>query len=85
MKISVPKETQPGETRTPLTPDGAARLVKLGAQVEVEAGLGLRAGFADAAYTAAGATITADRTALLGSGDLVLRVRKPPVGEIALL
>jgi NAD(P) transhydrogenase subunit alpha len=68
-----------------LTPDSAARLVKLGAQVEVEAGLGLRAGFADAAYTAAGATITADRKALLGSGDMVLRLRKPPVGEIALL
>ena len=53
--------------------------------MEVEAGLGLRAGFADAAYTAAGATITADRKALLGSGDMVLRLRKPPVGEIALL
>ena len=43
MKISVPKETHPGETRTPLTPDSAAKLVKLGAQVEVEAGLGARA------------------------------------------
>ena len=85
MKIAVPKETHPGETRTPLTPDSAAKLVKLGAQVEVEAGLGLRAGFADAAYTAAGATITADRKALLNSADMVLRVRKPPVEEIALL
>ncbi len=85
MKISVPKETQAGETQTPLTPDSAAKLVKLGAQVEVEAGLGLKAGFADAAYAAAGATLTADRKALLSSGDMVLRLRKPPVGEIALL
>ena len=85
MKISVPKETHPGETRAPLTPDSAARLVKLGAQVEVEAGIGAGAGFADDAYTKAGATVSADRKALLGSADMVLRLRKPPVEEIALL
>jgi len=85
MKISVPKETHPGETRAALTPDGAAKLVKLGAQVEVEAGLGLAAGFADDAYTKAGATITTDRKALISAGDLVLRLRKPPVDEIAWL
>ena len=85
MKIVVPKETQPGETRTPLTPASAAKLVKLGAQVEVEAGLGLASGFADADYAAAGATLTTDRKALLGSADMVLRVRKPSLEEIALL
>ena len=45
MKISVPRETHPGESRAPLTPDSVAKLVKLGAQVEVEAGLGLRRAF----------------------------------------
>ncbi|MGO8839132.1 MAG: Re/Si-specific NAD(P)(+) transhydrogenase subunit alpha [Limisphaerales bacterium] len=85
MKISVPKETHPGETRVPLTPDGAAKLVKLGAQVEVEAGLGLAAGFADDAYAKAGAGVATDRKALISSGDLVLRLRKPPVDEIAWL
>jgi len=85
MKISVPKETHPGETRASLTPESAAKLVKLGAQVEVESGLGLGSGHADAAYTAAGATLAPDRQALLASADMVLRVRKPPVGEIALL
>ncbi len=85
MKISVPKETHPGETRAPLTPDSAAKLVKLGAQVEIEAGLGLAAGFPDDAYTKAGVTITTDRPALVSSGDIVLRLRKPPVEEIALL
>ena len=85
MKISVPRETHPGETRAPLTPDSAAKLVKLGAQVEVEAGLGTAAGFPDDAYTKAGATLTTDRKALLSSGDIVLRLRKPPVDDIALL
>ena len=85
MKIAVPKESHPGETRAPLTPASAAKLVKLGAQVEVEAGLGLGSGFADADYIAAGATLSTDRKTLLGSADLVLRLRKPPIGEIGLL
>jgi len=85
MKIAVPKETHPGETRAPLTPDSAGKLVKLGAQVEVEAGLGNAAGFPDELYTKAGATIATDRKALISSGDIVLRLRKPPMEEIALL
>ena len=85
MKIAVPRETHPGETRAPLTPDAAAKLVKLGAQVEVEAGLGIAAGFPDDAYLKAGALISADRKELVASGDIVLRLRKPPVEEIAWL
>ena len=85
MKISVPRETHPGENRAPLTPDSAAKLVKLGAQVEVEAGLGAAAGFPDEAYAKAGATVSCDRQTLISSGDIVLRLRKPPVEEIAWL
>src|SRR5690242_9488644 len=85
MKISVLRETHSGETRAPLTPDSAAKLLKLGAQVEVEAGLGLAAGHSDEAYSKAGATVSTDRSALIRSGDIVLRLRKPPVEEIALL
>jgi NAD(P) transhydrogenase subunit alpha len=68
-----------------MTPDSAAKLVKLGAQVEVEAGLGIAAGFLDEAYVKAGAAVVNDRKALVGSGDIVLRLRKPPLEEIAWL
>ena len=85
MKISVPRETYPGENRAPLTPDSVAKLVKLGAQVEVEAGLGSAAGFPDEQYSKSGATLATDRKALVNSGDIVLRLRKPPVEEIAWL
>ena len=85
MKIIATKESHPGETRAPLTPDGAAKLVKLGAQVEVEASLGAVAGFPDELYAKAGATISSDRKTLVGSGDIVLRLRKPPIEEISLL
>jgi NAD(P) transhydrogenase subunit alpha len=85
MKITVTRETHPGETRVSLTPEAVGRLVKLGAEVEVESGLGLTAGFADPAYTQAGATVSADRDRLLSSGDVVLGLRKPAPGEIDLL
>ena len=82
MKITAPRETHPGETRTPLTPDAVAKLVKLGAQVEVEAGLGLAAGFPDDAYVKAGATLSTDHNELLITGDIVLRLRKPTLADI---
>ena len=85
MKIFAPTETHPGETRTPLTPDSVAKLIKLGAQVEVEAGIGAAAGYPDDAYTRAGATLSADRPQSLASAGLVVRLRKPPVEEIDLL
>jgi NAD(P) transhydrogenase subunit alpha len=85
MKICIPKEVQPGETRVAVIPDGVARLVKLGAEVEVEAGLGQEAGFSDDAYTAAGARLAADRRSLLSAADLLLRLHKPAVEEVSLL
>jgi H+-translocating NAD(P) transhydrogenase subunit alpha len=85
MKICIPKEVHPGENRVPMTADNVAKLVKRGAQVEIEAGMGLGGGQADATYTGAGATVTRDRRSLLASADLVLRLRKPPLEEVAFL
>jgi len=85
MKISVPKETHSGETRVQMTPAGAKRLTDLGAEVTVEAGLGTIIGVSDSDYEAVGARAIADREAILREADLVLRLRKPPAAEIALL
>ena len=85
MKISAPKEIHPGETRAPLTPACVAKLTKLGAEVEVESGIGIGAGFSDDEYSKNGAVISHDRRNLLHTADMVLRLRKPPVEEIALL
>lgn len=82
MLIFVPKEYDPAELRVPIVPDTVARLVKLGAEVSVETGAGLTAHHGDAAYEKAGARIVSDRGAGLESGDMVLRIRKPPVAEI---
>jgi NAD(P) transhydrogenase subunit alpha len=83
MQLGVPKELHPGENRVPMTPDTAKKLVRLGATVHIETGMGLGSGFEDAAYTDVGAEIVSDRAALLGSSDMLLRLRKPAVEEIA--
>ncbi|HCU35244.1 MAG TPA: Re/Si-specific NAD(P)(+) transhydrogenase subunit alpha [Armatimonadetes bacterium] len=85
MQIFVPQETHAGERRVALVPDDTRKLTARGAQITVEAGMGLSARHADAAYEAAGATITADRRAMLGAADVILRLRKPPADEVELL
>ena len=82
MRIFVPTETEPSERRVALVPASVAKLVKLGAVVEVEAGLGKAIHFSDAEYATAGANVVADRRAGLASADLVLRLGKPPVAEV---
>lgn len=84
MKISVPTETAPRELRVALAPDSVARLIKqLKVEVAVQQGAGLRAGFRDEAYTAAGATIVADAAAALGGAQVVAKVQPPTVNETA--
>src|SRR5919106_1950128 len=80
MRIGVPKETAPGERRVALVPESAKKLIQAGYEVMVEAGAGDAAGYPDAAYRDAGATIESDAAALLGSADLVLKVGPPAVG-----
>ena len=85
MNIAVMKETHPGETRVPMVPATVDRLVKLGAEVVVESGLGATCRFADTTYEAAGARISPAREEMLRSADIVLRLRKPPLAEIPLM
>ncbi len=85
MRIFVPKETDPAERRIPLLPGGAAKLVKLGAEIEVEQGLGTTLNYADRDYESAGAKISADRLRSLAEAEMLLRLQKPPLNEIDLL
>ncbi len=85
MQIVVPAETWENERRVALIPDSVKKLVRAGLSVSVESGLGSQSGYSDADYEEAGATVSGDRAALLGSGDIVLRVRKPSLDEVGQL
>ena len=75
MLIGVPAETMAGETRVAVTPETAKKLVGQGHSVAVQKGAGLSASVTDAAYEAAGATLT-DAAGALGA-EVVLKVRPP--------
>ena len=85
MQLVIPRETQPGENRVSATSETVKKLVRLGAEVVVESGAGTGAGISDADYEAVGASISSDRSALLGNADMVLRLRKPDMDEIGQL
>ena len=76
MKVGVPKEVAGGERRVAITPDAARALIDLSLEVGVESGAGLAAGFTDADYEAAGATVEASASEVF-SADLVLKVAAP--------
>lgn len=83
MRIGVPRETLAGERRVALVPETLARLTKGGAEVVVERGAGVAAGFPDAAYEAAGARVGGDAEAW--GAELVVKVQRPSAAEIASL
>jgi proton-translocating NAD(P)+ transhydrogenase subunit alpha len=77
MKIGVPKERRPDESRVAASPDTVKRLVGRGVDVLVEAGAGDRARFSDQSYVDAGARLVDDAAALYRDADILLKVRRP--------
>jgi NAD(P) transhydrogenase subunit alpha len=82
MKLGVPKETAAGERRVALVPDTAKRLAETGVETLVEKGAGAAAAFPDADYAEAGATLVS-REELHAQADLVAKVQKPSLEEVA--
>ncbi len=77
MIIAVPKEILAGENRVALTPDVAAKLIKAGFQINIENNAGLKAGFTNKKYAAAGAKIIDSTEDLFSSADIILKVQRP--------
>ncbi|HUG10805.1 MAG TPA: NAD(P) transhydrogenase subunit alpha [Opitutaceae bacterium] len=81
MRVFAPNESPQKEPRAALTPEASRRLVELGMEVTVEAGLGEASGHPDSEYTAAGAHIGS----AIGEADVVVRVKKPSSADVASL
>ena len=85
MIIGIPKEIKEQEFRVALLPSAAYQLVQRGHQVLVGRNAGTGAGFADAEYTKAGATILDDHAAVFARADLIVKVKEPQPSEYPLL
>jgi alanine dehydrogenase len=85
MIIGVPKEIKDQEYRVALLPSAAYQLIKRGHQVLVERNAGAGAGYPDADYAQAGATMVTDHAAAFDDANLVVKVKEPLPSEYALL
>ncbi len=82
MNIVALKETVTGERRSPLTPQVVEKLVKLGATVTLEPGLGTLSFFSDDEFAKSGAKFEPERARLLAGADLLLTVQPPTLATL---
>jgi alanine dehydrogenase len=85
MIIGVPKEIKVQEYRVALLPSAAYQLIKRGHQVLVERNAGAGAGYPDADYQQAGATMVSDHGEVFQKAELVVKVKEPLPAEYGLL
>lgn len=79
MKIGIPAETRPGETRVAATPETVKKLIAAKHQVTVQASAGISSSITDEAYQLAGAQIGTAADAF--ACDMLLKVRAPGADE----
>lgn len=83
MQVGVPAESRAGETRAAATPKTVEQIIKLGYDVVVERGAGVRAAYSDSAFEAAGARLGSAEEAW--GSDIVAKVNAPTPQELALM
>ena len=80
MLIGVPREIATGERRVAIVPEVISQLTRAGHRVLVEHDAGLRAGFTDDAYRAAGAEIVDSAEEIYAQMQMILKVQRPGRG-----
>ena len=85
MKIGCPTEIKPQEFRVGVTPNAAHEAVAHGHTVYIQTGAGVGAGFADADYVAAGATILTTAPEIFEAADMIVKVKEPQAIERSML
>lgn len=86
MHIGIPAEIRGGESRVAATPETVKKFTAKGFHVVlVQSGAGAGASIPDEAYEAAGARIMANAAELYGQSQIVLKVRAPEPGELAMM
>ena len=81
MKIGCPKEIKPQEFRVGITPATAGEAVRHGHSVLIETGAGQGAGFSNADYEAAGATIASAAEEIFAEAEMIVKVKEPQATE----
>ena len=82
MLIGVPREVASGERRVALVPEVVSQLTRSGHRVIVERGAGIRAGFTDEAYRAAGCDLADSAEEIYSTAQMILKVQRPGRAEV---
>ena len=85
MRIGSPKEIKVHEYRVGLVPASVSELTGAGHEVVIETGAGAGIGVSDDDYTEAGAVIAGAAAEVFATAELVVKVKEPQAGEIAML
>ena len=86
MRIGIPAEIHPGETRVAATPETVKKIVAGGRHtVMIQTGAGRGAFIPDSEFQAAGAALADSAAAVYAGSDIVLKVRRPEPQELPLL
>ncbi len=85
MIVGVPTEIKRDEFRVALTPAGVRELTARGHDALVQSGAGSGSAIEDEHYARQGARIAADAAQVWGEAELVLKVKEPQPGEVAML
>ncbi|HSI96820.1 MAG TPA: Re/Si-specific NAD(P)(+) transhydrogenase subunit alpha [Gaiellaceae bacterium] len=86
MRVAVPREIAPDESRVALVPETVSKLSGSGFEIRVEHGAGSSAGFPDEAYSTAGGNVASHESLLAANGPgVVVRVGRPSAEEVAAL
>jgi alanine dehydrogenase len=85
VKVGVPSEIKTDEYRVALTPAGVRELVEHDHGVVVQAGAGEGSAISDGDYRSQGAQIVPDAEAVFAEAEMIVKVKEPQPGEVALL
>ena len=75
MIIGIPAEIKTAEKRVAMSPANVQSLTDKGVKVLFQTNAGDAAGYPDALYTAAGATLSSDRAEIFAQADIILQVQ----------
>ena len=85
MKIGIPKEIKPQESRIGLTPESVKHLTSIGHDVLIEKNGGFEAGFDDDQYKVAGAKILNNAEDIFNDSEIIVKVKEPMSNEVKMI
>ena len=85
MKVGVPTEIKPQESRVGLTPASVQELVNYGHEVIIQDNAGYGAGFENSDYLNVGAKISSSAANIFNDADMIVKVKEPLNEEVSML